>query len=94
MLFRAKAAVIIGDPKQLRHISAIPPRRDRELLHKHDLAEGYAKWAYSENSLFDLASPLSGQDHGFGSEFQKSLRSKIIRDCAGQTAAGRSSWTA
>ena len=32
--------------------------------------------------------------HGFGSEFQKSLRSKIIRDCAGQTAAGRSSWTA
>lgn len=62
LLFRAKAAVIIGDPKQLRHISAIPPRRDRELLHKHDLAEGFAKWAYSENSLFDLASPLSGQD--------------------------------
>jgi superfamily I DNA and/or RNA helicase len=62
LLFRAKAAVIIGDPKQLRHISAIPPRRDRELLHKHDLADGYAKWAYSENSLFDLASPLAGQD--------------------------------
>ncbi|HWQ93149.1 MAG TPA: AAA domain-containing protein [Clostridia bacterium] len=62
LLFRAKAAVIIGDPKQLRHISAIPPRRDRELLHKHNLADGYAKWAYSENSLFDLASPLSGQD--------------------------------
>ena len=62
LLFRAKAAVIIGDPKQLRHISAIPPRRDRELLHKHELAEGYAKWAYSENSLFDLASPLCGQD--------------------------------
>jgi hypothetical protein len=40
LLFRAKAAVIIGDPKQLRHISAIPPRRDRELLHKHNLADG------------------------------------------------------
>jgi very-short-patch-repair endonuclease len=62
LLFRAKAAVIIGDPKQLRHISAIPARRDRELLHKHGLTEGFAKWAYSENSLFDLASPLSGQD--------------------------------
>jgi very-short-patch-repair endonuclease len=62
LLFRAKAAVIIGDPKQLRHISAIPARRDRELLHKHGLADGFAKWAYSENSLFDLASPLSGQD--------------------------------
>jgi very-short-patch-repair endonuclease len=62
LLFRAKAAVIIGDPKQLRHISAIPPRRDRELLHKHNLTEGYINWAYSENSLFDLASPLSGKD--------------------------------
>lgn len=62
LLFRAKAAVIIGDPKQLRHISAIPPRRDRELLHKHDLAEGHAKWAYSENSLFDLAISLAGQN--------------------------------
>ncbi len=62
LLFRAKAAVIIGDPKQLRHISAIPPRRDRELLHKHGLDEGCAKWAYSENSLFDLASPLCGQE--------------------------------
>ena len=62
LLFRAKAAVIIGDPKQLRHISAIQPRRDRELLHKHALADGFANWAYSENSVFDLASPLVGQD--------------------------------
>ena len=62
LLFRAKAAVIIGDPRQLRHISAIRPRRDQELLLKHELTEGFAKWAYSENSLFDLASPLSSQD--------------------------------
>ncbi|HEY4414305.1 MAG TPA: AAA domain-containing protein, partial [Verrucomicrobiae bacterium] len=61
-LFRAKAAVIIGDPKQLRHISAIQPRRDRELLYKHGLADGYANWAYSENSVFDLASPMAGRD--------------------------------
>lgn len=62
LLFRAKAAVIIGDPKQLRHISAIQPRRDREVLHKHGLTDGFANWAYSENSLFDLASPLAGRD--------------------------------
>lgn len=62
LLFRAKSAAIIGDPKQLRHISVIPMRRDRELLQKHGLAEGHAKWAYSENSLFDLASPLAGPD--------------------------------
>jgi superfamily I DNA and/or RNA helicase/very-short-patch-repair endonuclease len=62
LLFRAKAAVIIGDPKQLRHISSIQARRDREVLHKHGLADGFANWAYSENSVFDLASPLAGQD--------------------------------
>ncbi len=62
LLFRAKAAVIIGDPKQLRHISTIRPRRDRELLHKHSLDDGFANWAYSENSVFDLASPLASQD--------------------------------
>jgi superfamily I DNA and/or RNA helicase len=62
LLFRAKSAVIIGDPKQLRHISAIQPRRDQELLHKHGLADGFANWAYSENSVFDLASPLADQD--------------------------------
>lgn len=61
LLFRAKAAVIIGDPQQLRHITGIPSRRDRELLQKHSLTDGFAKWAYSENSLFDLACPLAAQ---------------------------------
>lgn len=62
LLFRAKAAVIIGDPKQLRHISGIPARRDRELLARHGLVETCVSWAYSENSLFDLASHLAGRD--------------------------------
>ncbi len=34
LLYRAKRAVIIGDPKQLRHISALPQRQDRQLLAK------------------------------------------------------------
>jgi len=58
LLFRAKAAVIIGDPMQLRHISGISPRRDRDLLQQHGLAETCINWAFSENSSFDLASPL------------------------------------
>jgi len=58
LLYRAKRAVIIGDPKQLRHISALPQRQDRQLLAKNDLVEGYASWAYSVNSLFDLASGI------------------------------------
>jgi len=57
-LYRAKRAVIIGDPKQLRHISALPQRQDRQLLAKHDLVEKCASWAYSVNSLFDLASGI------------------------------------
>jgi very-short-patch-repair endonuclease len=62
LLFRAKAAVIIGDPMQLRHISAISPRRDRDLLQQHSLAETHINWAFSENSVFDLASPLASAD--------------------------------
>ena len=62
LLFRAKAAVIIGDPMQLRHISAISPRRDRDLLQQHGLAESYINWAFSENSVFDLGSPLATAD--------------------------------
>ncbi len=58
LLYRSKQAVIIGDPQQLKHISRIPPRQDRTLLAKHNLVEGYATWAYSVNSLFDLARSL------------------------------------
>ncbi len=58
LLYRAKRAVIIGDPKQLRHISSLPVRQDRQLLAKHDLVEGFGGWAYSVNSLFDLSSGL------------------------------------
>jgi very-short-patch-repair endonuclease len=58
LLYRAKRAVIIGDPKQLKHISSLPVRQDRQLLAKHGLVEGFGGWAYSVNSLFDLSSGL------------------------------------
>ncbi|MBK8793951.1 MAG: hypothetical protein IPN59_12635 [Holophaga sp.] len=58
LLYRAKSVVIIGDPKQLKHISAIPIKRDAELLARYDLFESYAAWGYSSNSAFDLASPM------------------------------------
>lgn len=63
LLFRAKQAVIIGDPKQLSHISGLQRGQDQQLLEKHDLIPVYANWAYSYNSLFDLASGfVSGND--------------------------------
>ena len=55
LLYRAKAAVIIGDPKQLRHISPITENQDRQLIVKHALLGERENWAYSTNSLFDLA---------------------------------------
>ncbi len=58
LLFRAKKVVIIGDPKQLRHISRVPIAKDRQLLQAHGLAEANAAWAYSVNSVFDLARSL------------------------------------
>jgi very-short-patch-repair endonuclease len=56
LLYRAKSAVIIGDPKQLTHISKLPRKQDIRLLGKHDLSDKFISWAYSFNSLYDLMS--------------------------------------
>jgi very-short-patch-repair endonuclease len=50
--------VIIGDPMQLRHISALTKPRDSELQHKYGLVESRLGWMYSVNSLFDLAASV------------------------------------
>lgn len=55
LLYRAKAAAVIGDPKQLSHISTLQRGQDQQLLEKYDLLPGFPHWAYSYNSLFDLA---------------------------------------
>jgi len=70
LLFRAKRAVIIGDPLQLKHVSTVVPQQDRLMLAAHGLVaqgsaddddtseDGKGIWAYSVNSLFDLARSL------------------------------------
>ena len=40
LLLRARRAVIIGDPLQLKHVSTVAPQQDRLLLAAHGLAEG------------------------------------------------------
>ena len=59
LLYRAKRAVIIGDPMQLRHISAVGRGKDADLLHKHGLVETRAGWMYSVNSLYDLSAGVA-----------------------------------
>lgn len=58
LLYRAKRSVIIGDPQQLRHISALSRPRDSELQHKHGLVETRLGWMYSVSSLYDLAASV------------------------------------
>ena len=55
MLFRAKRAVIIGDPKQLSHISTISKKQDLNLLQKYNID---LTWSYTANSLYSLANSL------------------------------------
>lgn len=58
LLYRAKRAVVIGDPQQLRHISSVTRQKESELQQKYELVETRASWMYSVNSLYDLAAGL------------------------------------
>lgn len=59
LLFRAKRSVIIGDPMQLRHISAVTHYKDADLLSKYGLVEKRTSWMYSVNSLYDVAAAVA-----------------------------------
>lgn len=62
LLYRAKRTVIIGDPMQLRHISAVTRQKEGELQQKYGLLETRAAWMYSVNSLFDLAAGVGAPE--------------------------------
>lgn len=59
LLYRAKRAVIIGDPNQLKHITTMTRQQDRELVSKHNVD---ALWSYCIHSLFDLAVAVGHQN--------------------------------
>ena len=70
LLYRSKRAVIIGDNSQLRHITKIELLRDQQLQAEHGFGADDQRFAYSTNSLFDLASsnesigtPILLRDH-------------------------------
>ena len=52
LLYRAKRAVIIGDPKQLQHISQLTSKQDLALIQKYGIDP---MWSYSANSLYSIA---------------------------------------
>ena len=63
LLYRAKSAIIIGDPKQLSHISSLNFNQDKLLLQKYGLLENFSHWAYSCNSLFQLSCSFANQNN-------------------------------
>ena len=62
LLYRARRAVIIGDPQQLRHISALRQDQNSRLLEKHGLSEKHLLWDYVNTSLYDLGAPLAAAE--------------------------------
>ncbi|HKQ22953.1 MAG TPA: AAA domain-containing protein [Burkholderiales bacterium] len=62
LLYRAKSAVVIGDPQQLSHISGLQKGQDQQLLGKFGLLEEFPHWAYSYRSLFDLSCGFASSD--------------------------------
>lgn len=63
LLFRAKRAVVIGDPQQLRHISRLSQQRDQALMVKHNLLNDPGlSWGYRANGLYDLAAARAKSD--------------------------------
>jgi hypothetical protein len=55
LLFRAKRAIVCGDPKQLRHLSFLREDRQAALGSQHGLsASQRAQWNYRTQSLLDV----------------------------------------
>jgi superfamily I DNA and/or RNA helicase len=62
LLYRAKSVVVIGDAKQLSHISGLARGQDHALMEKHGLFPSFAEWAYAHQSLFALAATQVSSD--------------------------------
>lgn len=55
LLFRARRALIIGDPRQLRHISILSNSDEESLAAQHGVQHLLEAWSYTQRSLYALA---------------------------------------
>ena len=69
ILFRAKKAVIVGDDKQLPHLSFLEKTKEQSFLSQYNIPDKYQLiWRFRTNSMFDLAnyystSPIMLDEH-------------------------------
>lgn len=60
ILYRAKKAVIVGDDKQLPHLSFLEKAKEQSFLSKYGIPDKYQlMWRFRTNSMFDLANYYS-----------------------------------
>jgi superfamily I DNA and/or RNA helicase len=55
LLFRARRVIVIGDPRQLRHISILSASEEESLATEYDVARLLPTWSYNERSIYALA---------------------------------------
>lgn len=60
ILYRAKRAVIVGDDKQLPHLSFLEKAKEQSFLSQYGIPDKYQlMWRFRTNSMFDLANYYS-----------------------------------
>lgn len=60
ILYRAKRAVIVGDDKQLPHLSFLENAKEQSFMSKYEIADRYQlMWRFRTNSMFDIANYYS-----------------------------------
>lgn len=56
ILFRAKRVIIVGDDKQLPHLSFLEKAKEQSFMNKYAIPDKYQlMWRYRTNSMFDVA---------------------------------------
>jgi len=60
LLFRAKKAVVVGDDKQLPHLSFLEKAKEQSFMSQYGIGDKYQlMWRFRTNSMFDLANYYS-----------------------------------
>ncbi|MCQ2744547.1 MAG: AAA domain-containing protein [bacterium] len=60
ILFRAKRAVVVGDDKQLPHLSFLEKAKEQSFMSQYGINDKYQlMWRFRTNSMFDLANYYS-----------------------------------
>ncbi|MBR1943735.1 AAA family ATPase [bacterium] len=60
ILYRCKKAVIVGDDKQLPHLSFLEKSKEQSFLSQYEIPDKYQlMWRFRENSMFDIANYYS-----------------------------------